>query len=433
VSRRPNLLLISIDTLRADRLGTYGYARPTSPALDARLGARGVVFENAWSQSPKTTPSHMTMLTSLLPSAHGVGMWEGQGPAPRLSRRVHTLAELLKNAGYATAAFTAGAHMHRDRGFGQGFDVYRHGRMLPRAVEYLRAYPRRPFFLFFHTYDVHDPYLPPREVAQAFVTEPVPAIEAAIAGITRVAGVWPQAHERFWAPVDPRDPRHVRHVSDLYDAVIRRMDDRVVTTLLDTLDTLGLAEETLVVFLSDHGEEFQEHGRFLHESLSPEVLHVPLILRLPGRLPAGRRVRDPVCLVDVLPTLLDLLGVPAPAVAQGRSLGGLARGDEDALPPRPILAEYSWPGRRFERIRRDGMTLVIENDREVLYDAIADPRERHDIAPAEPARLAQLRAELDRRHGANLELATRLGPRAEDMGAPSAKTMAQLRALGYLD
>src|SRR6185503_14162827 len=247
----PNVLLISIDTLRADRVGAYGYARPTTPAVDARLAAGGVVFENAWSQSPKTTPSHMTMLTSLYPSVHGVTMWEGEGAAPALNPRVHTMAEILKNAGYATAAFTAGGHMHRDRGFVQGFDLYKHGAQLRRALEYLRAHRRRPFFLFFHTYEVHDPYLPPPAVAQAFAADPVPAIAEAVERIRAGVGGWMRGHKQFWAAVDARDPRQVRYVSDLYDAGIRRMNDTTVPALLDALDELGLAAETLVVFTAD--------------------------------------------------------------------------------------------------------------------------------------------------------------------------------------
>ena len=121
----PNLVLISIDTLRADRLGAYGYDLPTSPALDRRLAGEGVTFENVLSQSPKTTPSHMTMLTSLYPCEHGIELWSDENvPASVLSPRVHTLAEVLKNAGYATVAFTGGGHMHRSRGFNQGFDVF---------------------------------------------------------------------------------------------------------------------------------------------------------------------------------------------------------------------------------------------------------------------------------------------------------------------
>ena len=432
--RRPNVLLISIDTLRPDRLGTHGYRRPTSPAVDARLAAEGVVFENAWSQSPKTTPSHMTMLTSLYPAVHGIGLWLGRGAAPALNPRVHTLAEVLKDAGYATAAFTAGAHMHRDRGFVQGFDVYKHGEQLERTLAWLQERPRRPFFVFFHTYEVHDPYVPPPEVARAFADDPVPSIAAAVEEI-RTAGRhgWNQGHKRFWAAVDGRDPRHVRYVSDLYDAGIRRMDDRSLTRLLDVLDQLGLAGETLVVFTSDHGEAFHEHGRFLHDDLYPETLRVPLVLRLPGRLPAGRRVGEAVGLVDLVPTILDLVGVPIPPQAQGTSLAALARGDAGAPAPPAVLADYTTAGHRFESARQADLTVIRENDQVLVYDRTADPGERTPLGPDGGARGAALAAALDRWHVANAGLAARLGPRSGDVSAPSAATVEQLRALGYVE
>ncbi|MGH7894412.1 MAG: sulfatase, partial [Candidatus Binatia bacterium] len=375
---RPNVVLVSIDTLRADRLGTYGSKRPTSPVLDRRLAAEGVVFEQAFSHSPKTTPSHMTMLTSLYESVHGVGLWAREA-APVLNPRVHTLAEILKNAGYATAAFTAGAHMHRERGFVQGFDAYKHGEQLHRALTFLDAHQRRPFFLFFHTYEVHDPYVPPAAVADSLAADPVPAISEAVARIRAGVSGWGKAHKVFWGAVDAGDPRAVRYVSDLYDAGIAQMDGTTLPALLDRLDALGLADDTLVIFTSDHGEAFQEHGRFLHDDLAPETLHVPLVVRLPGRLPAGRRVREPVGLVDLLPTVLDLLSLPVPAQAQGRSLVALATA-AGAAAPAVVVGEYpNPPGRRDESARTASLTLVREGGALALFDRVADPGEHHAL------------------------------------------------------
>jgi arylsulfatase A-like enzyme len=433
--RRPNVVLVSIDTLRADRLGAAGYEPPTSPVLDRRLAADGVVFDEVWSQSPKTTPSHMTMLTSLNPSVHGVPLWMGAGAAPSLNPRVTTLAEVLKNEGYATAAFTAGGHVHRDRGFGQGFDVYKHGDQLGRALEWLGARGRRPFFLFFHTYEVHDPYTPPPGVAAAFAHDPVPAIADAAARVRAGVDGWPQAHKIFWQPVDGGDPRHVRYVSDLYDAGIHRMDGTTLTRLLDALDQLGLAENTMVVFTSDHGEAFHEHGVFLHDDLYPETLRVPLVIRFPRWLPHAHRVLAPARLIDLMPTILDLLMLPVPAQAQGMSLAPLARDEEDAPSPAAAYAEYSDPasGRVFESLRTPTLTLIRDGDRLALFDRTTDPGEHHDRAASDPARVAALRAELDRWHDANLAAAVRWRPRAVDVTAPSGKTLDQLRALGYVE
>lgn len=430
--KRPNVLLISIDTLRADRLGTYGYARPTSPVLDTRMAARGVVFEHAWSQSPKTTPSHMTMLTSLYPTVHGVPLWEGEGAAPTLSPRVHTLAEILQNAGYTTAAYTAGAHMHRDRGFDQGFEEYKHGSQLKRAVAFIERPHLSPFFLFFHTYEVHDPYLPPHEETEEFVGDPVPAITEAVAAVRAGIVDWPKAHGRFWAPVDATDKRHVRHVSDLYDAGIRHMDATTLAALLDALDRRKLADDTLVVFTSDHGEAFTEHGHFLHEDLFPETLHVPLVMRLPGQLPAGRRIGDLAGLVDLVPTVLDLLGLPIPSQAQGQSLAALAIGKPEGHGRRTVMAEYSHAGHRFESARSADATVIRNGDGLAAFDRRADPGEERPLPPGDS--LGPLQALLDDWHRENVTLAGRFGPRnGIDLAAPSADTVDQLRALGYVE
>jgi arylsulfatase A-like enzyme len=441
VPRRPNVLLISIDTLRADRLGTYGYARPTSPMLDRRIAAAGVVFEQAWSHSPKTTPSHMTMLTSLYESVHGIGLWD-RGRAPVLSPHVHTLAEVLKNAGYETAAFTAGAHVHRDRGFAQGFDVYKHGHQLRRALAFLDTHGRRPFFLFFHTYQVHDPYIPPSETIAMFARDPVPAIQDAVARVRDGVGRWGNGHRIFWDSVDPTSPRDVRFVSDLYDAGIRRMDDTTLVALLDRLDALDLARETLVVFTSDHGEAFLEHGRFLHDDLWAETLRVPLVLRLPDVLPAGRRVATPARLVDVMPTILDLCRVAVPRQAQGASLASQARGVASATPsgqasrlaPGIAVAEYpSPPGRVFQSVRSGPFTLILDGTRVQLFDRGVDPGEHQDIAGSEPARTKMLLTHLRRWQAECARRASTLQPRTGDSAGPDEDTVRRLRALGYVD
>jgi arylsulfatase A-like enzyme len=433
---RPNLVLISIDTLRADHLGAYGYVPPTSPAFDHRLADESVVFENVLSQSPKTTPSHMTLLTSLYPSTHGISLWDGTTAGPALSPRVDTLAEVLRNAGYATAAFTGGAHMHRSRGFGQGFQRYRHADQLRRAREWLRAKAGRSFFLFFHTYQVHDPYAPPPELIPLFDRE---YGEGPILDVVRRiraggAGDWEHGHRAFWDAVDESNPRDVRYVSNLYDAGIRHMDDGTLTALLGELDALGVANDTLVVFTSDHGEAFGEHGRFLHDDLNGGTLHVPLVLRFPGRLPAGKRIAQRVELVDVMPTILELLDVPAPPDVQGASLVGLIRG-EGSPGDDTAISEYSNPaaGRVFESIRRGSDALIRDGDQVLLFDLASDPGERHDRAAADPARVASLRAVLDAWRARCAALAQRLGPRGTDAEGPDAGTLRKLRALGYVE
>lgn len=428
----PNLVLISVDTLRADRLSCYGYERPTSPAVDAQLAGAGVLFGEVVSQAPKTTPSHMTMFTGLYPSVHGVTMWEGTDERGVLNPRVHTLAEVLRNAGYDTVAFTAGGPMHRARGFDHGFQEYRHDRPLERALSWLERGRRGPFFLFFHTYDVHDPYTPPDEYIDQFAPRASgPLIEAVRALRSQAIG-WEAAHKRYWDAVDRNDPASVALLSSLYDAGIRKTDDRTLTPLFGAIDRLGLRENTLVVLVSDHGEAFMEHGAFMHDDVYRETTHVPWIMRWPGVLPAGRRVSVPVELTDLMPTLLDLLHLPLPAVVQGRSVAAAARGD--ALAPRPVISEYSThKAGAFQRAVRSGdERLVIPGGPARLFDLTTDRREEHDIAGERPARVAVLLGLLEQWRTECARLVPRYGPGGEGV-APDPDTLQRLKALGYVE
>lgn len=430
----PNVLLVSIDTLRADRLGTYGHTLPTSPVVDARLAAQGVTFETVLSQSPKTTPSHMTMFTSLYPCMHGITMWDdAAGTGDVLSPRVRTLAELLRNAGWKTAAFTAGGPMHSSRGFDRGFDVYRNSKQLPRALEWLDANAGSGrFFVFFHTYEVHDPYTPPAKLVREFAPDYQGPLVDAVERIRSGVGGWEQAHKLFWESLDRNDPRAVTFLQRLYDAGIRNMDRGTLTQLLDALDRLGVANDTLVVFTSDHGEAFGEHGRFLHDDLYEGTLHVPLILRWPAGLPAGRRVAGRARLLDLMPTILDLVHVPAPPQTQGLSLAPLARGDGGALPDvvpsehGPALAPVT------TSVRRDDHTLLRIGDDEALFDLDSDPGERHNVLTMQPEAGATMRDALATWRTACATMHATYGPSGVGV-APEPETVRQLRALGYIE
>lgn len=432
-SRGPNLVLISVDTLRADRLSCYGYGQPTTPVLDAQLAGEGVLFEYVASQAPKTTPSHMTMLTSLYPSVHGVSMWEGTGEKAVLNPRVHTLAEVLRNAGYQTAAFTAGGPMHRSRGFDHGFEIYRHNNPLERAVQWLEQRRGGKFFLFFHTYDVHDPYTPPDEYIARFAPQAGGKLLDAARDVRAHATDWDWAHKRFWDAVDPADRAGAVAVSQLYDAGIRRLDDTTMTQLLGTLDRLGLRDDTLVVLISDHGEAFLEHGVYQHDDVYAETTHVPWIMRFPGRIPAGRRIATPEAVIDLMPTVLDLLGVPLPFAVQGRSVAEAARG-AGPLEPRPVISEYGThaAGAFQQAVRVGDERLVIPGGAPRLFDVVADPGEQHDLASERPERVTALLGELDRWRTACAALVPRLGPEGEGI-APDPDTLKRLRALGYVE
>jgi arylsulfatase A-like enzyme len=437
---RPNLILVSLDTLRADQLGAYGQDRPTSPGFD-RLAKESTLFEQAYSQSPKTAASHMTLFTGLYPAAHRVkNRFNGRRPwRGRLSPGIPLLAEILSAAGYWTVGRTSGGNVDGSLGFARGFDSYRRvegnasfvfnaaGKALERLVTEQQS-DGRPFFLFVHTYQIHSPYLPPRRYREAFVD---PDYAGAISTDLKVlsgGGDYDRVHQEFWQRVDRYSPEDRRHLLDLYDACIRFTDDRLAGFLAQ-LEPLGVADHTIVVVLSDHGEEFGGHSRFEHNALWQEILHVPLLIHVPETLRKGwqgRRVDEPVGLVDVMPTLLELLRLPVPAHVQGRSLVGVV---ERGKPSRPwIFSQYRlWD--EFA-LRAGHWKFLHDRKGDHLYDLSDDPDETASELDAD------LRKALFQQAGRVLQAS-----RAYQTLAPDAATRApidpamrkQLRALGYLD
>jgi arylsulfatase A-like enzyme len=427
----PNVILLSIDTLRADHLTSYGYARDTAPFVQEAFAKGGTLFEHVVAASPVTAPSHMTLFTALAPSVHGV-----TDGFKRLPDAIPTLPEHLRDQGVVTAAFTENAWVGEQQGFARGFDVFAENKsakiMVPEGqVDLTFAQGRRwlaqhrdaRFFLFLHTYQVHEPYAPPERYAELF-TEPL-------------------------APAPGRaDAERLRAN---YDREIRFVDDEL-RGLLAALEELGLAETTVVVLTSDHGDEFLDHGLFSHGGhLYQEVLHVPLLLRGPG-IPAGRRVATPVAQADLMPTLLALFGVAPPAHAAGRSLLPLLRDDgAEGFAARALLIESWVPYQRAARgVRRfDPPSLAVRvgarklvrqgagtERADELYDLAADPAERRDLLAEGAAPPADLAALLDRYVAESRARAQQLaGPAAEPREAPplDPERAEKLRALGYLE
>jgi arylsulfatase A-like enzyme len=266
-----HLVLVTLDTLRADRLSAYGHDRLTSPHLDA-LAARGIRFEDAISQATLTTASHASLLTGLNPPAHGPEHLSGQN----LAEENLTLAEVLKQAGFTTAAFVSALPLRRGRGFEQGFDVYddhRGKKGLERnaastnasVARWLEDPPQGRVFLWVHYFDAHLPYRAPRAVRERFAARP------AQPSLRRFINVNDKGRRR-------PSPALVRHMKDLYDAEIAFVDS-ALGRLEEMLEQAGLLEDALVVVLADHGESLGEHGLyFVHFDVYPESARVPLIL-----------------------------------------------------------------------------------------------------------------------------------------------------------
>jgi len=305
------IILISLDTLRADHLGIYGYHRDTSPSIDA-FAKESIVFEHAVVQSPWTLPSHMSIMTSLYPSFHGVTTLK-----KRLANEHVTLAELLQKGEYRTAAFTDGAYMRAEFGFDQGFDIYDGKRwligiaeILPKVKKWLNKNKSKPFFLFIHCYDIHSPYNPPPPYNNIFhdftyTGHLIPSLKNM--GAAR------------WNKLKVND-EDLRHIMALYDGGIRYTDKKI-GEFLSYLQYSGLEDQSLIIITSDHGEEFKEHGSFLHWQLYYRPnLHVPLIMRIPNYPKKEIKIKELVQSIDLLPTILEIAGLAPHPKAQGRSL-----------------------------------------------------------------------------------------------------------------
>lgn len=453
----PNIVLISLDTLRSDHLGLYGYPLNTSPSLD-RFFADGVVFTHMYSQTPWTLPSHISMMTAQHPSAHGVRIHPPQVPGyvDRLPERAVTLAEVLRDEGYATAGYTGGGYLGRAYGFDQGFGTFeiiptrRMREALNAALPWMRN-ASQPFFLFLHSFDPHR-YAPERffdEISEPEYCGP----------LRRMWEEQPDRVERLVVSdgFDELDERDIEFLQYLYDTEIR-VADTELQRLFDELAALGFLDRTIVVFTSDHGENFAEHGDTGHGfNLYESVMRVPLMIRAPG-ITAPRYVATPVQTIDIAPTLLELVGAPPLPSTAGRSLLPLLLDRE--ISPRAIILEadmldtqaaivaggfkyishsvlsHNLLAPRLGLLSLRGLLTPYGRDPE-FYDLRADPLETRNLV-AEHAALAGEYLELASRYREDLLKAVRMYQAValdagEEAGEMTDELEEALRSLGYLD
>ena len=432
------VLLIVVDALRPDHLGFHGYHRDTSPTLD-RLAAGGIVFESAFSTSGWTRPSIASLFTSLHPTEHGLRQRARRRNRElylaRLDDRFQTLAERFAAAGFATFAAAGNPHLQREHGFSQGFDQFDQEERNAEEVwerfgEWMRS--RRPerFFAYLHFMDVHWPYTPPAPFDERF---PPPGGGPDLADFD-----WNRLRMQIRSGERPVDPRTLDALVARYDGGIRYFDH----TLAEFLARWEAeARDWLIVVTADHGEEFLEHGGMGHGPFLYEVnLRVPLLIRPPGGRPAGWRGSDPVSLLDLYPTLLELTGLPAPGEVRGRSLVPLwtaPEGEGD----RELFAEDSWEdvysrfsirAGRFKLIRtvvhrgEDGVPPGLQDE---MFDLVEDPGETRNLIAAWPGRAEDLAARLT----AHLErMRTKDGDLPGEVPIDP-ETEERLRSLGYID
>ena len=400
-SERPNVILVTVDTLRADHVGSYGYAAAQTPSIDA-LARAGTRFTHAYTPVPITLPAHASLLTGTLPMATGMHDFSGN----KLPVTIPTLARILKQRGYTTAAFIGSAVLDSRFGLNQGFDTYfdyfeketpdemllskserRGDQVVDEALSWLKRGPRRPIFLWVHLYDPHDPYTPPEPFASRFRSKP-------------------------------------------YDGEIAFADAQL-GRLMDALKQQGVLASALLVVSGDHGEGLGEHGEKTHGFfIYNSTLHIPLIMKVPGAAP--RVVEEEVSLIDVMPTLLQALKIPAPASIQGRSLLGLILGRpsgsasnlyaENYLP----LLHFRWS--QLRGLQSRGLKF-IEAPRPELYDTRSDPNERRNLFSERGAQAQEMRGRLQ-------SLIQRFTPAAggvrPEKEATDPALLERLRSLGYV-
>lgn len=412
-----NLVLISIDTLRADRLGCYGYPKPTSPALD-KIASEGLLFENMYTPSPWTLPAHMSLLTGLYPSRHGV-----KSRGTKLPNGVDTLAEVLSGHGFATAAVINYLYLDQRFGFAKGFDYYK---QIPEnqttkgaastinslAKKLLLNRPDKPFFFFLHYFDVHSDYTPKDRYKKQFTTP--------YQGIADGSTIQLMAFRKGLVLLSQKD---IQHFSDLYDGEIRQLDDELGKLFLFFKEQ-GLWEQTLLIVTSDHGEEFLEHGGVLHgQTQYQESIHVPMIMHGPG-IPKSKRIEGNSSLVDVMPTVLGMLGIETPDTLDGIDLQPTWGSSETKLPSRFIFAEADHHDIKravFHQHYKLHYDLLTKKSQ--LYDLTKDPNEKYDLADKDTSAANQLFSQL------------RQFMRVENKGQPleelSSEEINRLKSLGY--
>jgi arylsulfatase len=435
-TERPNIVLITLDTLRADHVSCYGYPRQTTPTLD-RLAAEGVRFTHAYSQSDHTNPSHTTILTGMYPRSHSV-----TSNRAALPLEVVNIPERLREQGYQTMGAVSSYHLGPDWQMDQGFDDYysitwerrQGGQTTEVALEWLIEKRQEPFFMWVHYFDPHAPYLPPypynvlyqADPAYTPYRKPTSELQQPYNWVDRY-GDWPA-----WA-------EDVAEVITQYDGAIQYADLQV-NRLLTYLDEHDLSDNTIVIVTADHGEGFGEHGvAYDHYGLYEEVVHVPLIIRAPGRLPAAQVVDELVGHIDLGPTLFGLLGLPIPEEMAGVDLGqtihrqrGLDRqgivSQQHELYSTAIRTE-GW--RLIQQLLDDDLWPLYElhTGQVELYDLQDDPQERQNLVSSDSSAVRQtLNSLFDLLLGWEAET-----PLAEGLESPplNEEMEEMLRRLGY--
>ncbi|MFC2162290.1 sulfatase [Candidatus Altiarchaeota archaeon] len=489
-----NVILISVDTLRPDFLGAYGGGMDVSPNID-ELAQESALFTKAYAQATVTAPSHMSLMTSTYPSQHKICNWASESPrcSHQLDEGIVTLAQVLADDGYRTIAYSGGGNVGGKLGFDRGFHEYHESvdpfdeylgggnrkKTYDKMINDLDMLSSERFFMFIHTYKVHDPYYPAEEtikarcgnanssvisslrqlnerVVQELRSRPSSATSKAtlkafrdrefMVALTRELGDDEKENARILADGisglndkgffirfsktiartltfewEDRTDADLDYLKCLYEAEIHELD-RDLGAFFKHLEDVVLMEDTIIIFTSDHGEEFLEHGGFLHEKLYNEIIHVPLMIRDPRDKGVGRVVEGNVRSIDVAPTILDMLNITRPKQFLGKSLVDMMRGVGGSG---NVISECNAHAGRS--VIEDGMKAISYPEESILFNLSSDPGEEEELSSEHEGLMNQMIIRLNS-YLESLEH-VRGQPKQND---PDDATVQQLRALGYV-
>jgi len=380
-----NVILITISTLRADHTGCLSCTRDTTPNLD-KFSKKTVLFRNAFATSGWTMPAHGSIFTSLYPKAHGAANVDSS-----LAAENNTLAEILKDNGFCCVGFCCNPRLGQKQGFAQGFDLYddysvflmlsslaldnnktidinrkrTNGFINDSATRWLQNNTRKPFFMFIHYYDNHWDYLPPAPYDKLYD----PNYQGPVDG-TNIA------REPLFS--NPPPEQDIRHIIALYDGEVRQTDDDL-GKMLGFLKEKKFLDNSIIVIVGDHGEQFYEHGHTSHQGIYEELIHIPLVISIPG---SKAKVIDSLASqVDILPTILDYLHTPLPKICHGKSLRPLIEGQTEKINDF-VIVEYTGGAVPYCIAARSACCKYYEQaDGVFAYDLLKDPREQSRILP----------------------------------------------------
>ena len=460
---RPNILIYVIDTLRADHTSLYGYKRDTTPFLK-KLAATGVVFGDCQAQATWTKPSIASLLTSIYSYTHGIF-----NDSDTIPKGAATLAEQLRNAGYVTANIAASPWAGKITGLQRGFDYVMEFPVIQRnrtdaadratdsaavnkvVFPWLERHRDEPFFLYAHATDPHAPYRPPAGFEEKFANPSETAEFNRDYASLRDQGQYGGGTvvSREGCKKNGIDPdKFIRRAVDRYDGEVLH-NDANLELLVARLKQLGILDNTLIIVVSDHGEEFWDHGWTAHgHSLYQELTHCVFLMWNPKLLPGPRRVAEPVQLIDVMPTILDLLKLKAPDIVQGQSLLPLATGRPFHRRTPVVTSRFAHPSAKVNGFvpenRINTFALIEANwklvyrekgkdaglNRVELYDRRTDRAETNNVAGAHPQDVESMMAELGKWVDAQKQIRAVLGKGARS--TLDQQTLDQLRSLGYI-